>query len=301
MAPNQMKDTLLLIDANSLIHRAYHALPPLTTAEGGPGGALYGLGSILIKVFKERPFKYVSAAFDHPAPTVREGLYEAYKATRPRAADELISQIKESHNLLGAFGIKVLEMPGWEADDIIATLAHRFMSRENFQVVVLSGDLDLLQLVQNDKVVAEVPKKGISNTVIYNEAAVKERFGVPPDLLADFKGLTGDTSDNIPGVPGIGPKTAADLISRYGTLEDLYEELAGLGISNQKLQRKLVDYKSQPLLSKKLAILKIDLPIEIELENLQAHSPLADPKLVRYLENLGFESLVKRIAEHNGV
>ncbi|MBI2012893.1 MAG: DNA polymerase I, partial [Candidatus Colwellbacteria bacterium] len=147
----------------------------------------------------------------------------------------------------------------------------------------------------------EVPKKGISSTVIYNEAAVKERFGVPSDLLADFKGLTGDTSDNIPGVPGIGPKTAADLISRYGTLEDLYEELAGLGISNQKLQRKLVDYKNQALLSKKLAILKIDLPVGVELEDLQTHSPLTDPKPVRYLENLGFESLVKRIAEHNGV
>jgi DNA polymerase-1 len=169
------------------------------------------------------------------------------------------------------------------------------MSRENLQVVVLSGDLDLLQLVQNDKVVVEVPKKGISNTAVYNEAAVKERFGIPPDLLADFKGLTGDTSDNIPGVPGIGPKTSADLISRYGTLEDLYEELAELGISNQKLQRKLGDYKSQALLSKKLAILKIDLPIGIELEDLRIQSPLADPKVADYLKKLGFDSLVNRI------
>lgn len=290
-----MKDTLLLIDANSLIHRAYHALPPLTTAEGGPGGALYGISSILIKVFKERPLRYVAAAFDHPAPTVREGLYDGYKATRPRAADELISQIKESHNLLGTFGIKVIETPGWEADDIMATLAHRFMNRESLQVIVLSGDLDLLQVVQDNKVAVEVPKKGISNTVIYNEAAVKERFGIPPDLLADFKGLTGDTSDNIPGVPGIGPKTAADLISRYGTLENLYEELTEIGISNQKLQRKLVEYKDQALLSKNLATLKFDLPIEIELEDLRIQSPLADPKVADYLKKLGFDSLVNRI------
>ncbi|MDP2650941.1 MAG: 5'-3' exonuclease H3TH domain-containing protein [bacterium] len=297
-----MKDTLLLIDANSLIHRAFHALPPFTTPDGRPSGALYGIASILIKILKERPFEFGVAAFDHPSPTVREGFYAAYKATRPPAADTLISQIKESHKLLTIFGIKTLEHPGWEADDIVATLARRFRDKENLQIIILSGDLDMLQAVEKDYVVVETPKKGISNTVIYNEEAVRERFGVLPANLADFKGLTGDTSDNIPGVPGIGPKTASDLISRYGALENLYEELVEIGISNKKLQQKLLDYKDQALLSKKLATLKTDLPVDAaNLEDLHMDSPLADPNLVRYLENLGFESLVKRITEHNGV
>lgn len=296
-----MRDTLLLIDANSLIHRAFHALPPFTTPDGRPSGALYGLASILIKILKERPFEFGVAAFDHPAPTAREGLYKEYKATRPPAADGLIPQIKESHKLLTAFGIKTLEHAGWEADDIVATLAHRFADEETLQVIILSGDLDMLQAVKKDYVVVETPKKGISNTVVYNEEAVRERFGVLPANFADFKGLTGDTSDNIPGVPGIGPKTASDLISRYGALENFYEELAEIGISNKKLQQKLLDHKDQALLSKKLATLKIDLPMEINLKDIQMKAPLVDPELTRYLESLGFESLVKRIAEHNGV
>ncbi|MBI2594675.1 MAG: hypothetical protein HYW38_00205 [Candidatus Colwellbacteria bacterium] len=296
-----MKDTLLLIDANSLIHRSYHALPPFTTPDGRPSGALYGLASILIKVFKERPSRFGLAAFDHPAPTIREGFYKEYKATRPPTADTLIAQIKESHKLLAAFGIKDLEHAGWEADDILATLAHRFASKEGPQIIILSGDLDMLQVVENDKVVVETPQKGISNTVIYNEAAVKERFGILPDLLADFKGLTGETSDNIPGVPGIGPKTACDLISRYGTLETLYKDLSEIGIGNKRLEQKLLDHKDQALLSKKLATLKKDLPLDIDLENLQIKPPLKDPQLADYLKSLGFESLVKRIEEHKEV
>lgn len=295
MAENQMKDTLLLIDANSLIHRAFHALPPFTTPDGRPSGALYGLASILIKVFKERPAGYGVAAFDHPEKTVREKTYEAYKATRPPTADSLISQLKESHNLLNAFGVRVLEYPGWEADDIVATLARQFADREALHVIIVSGDLDLLQCVENKNVVVEAPVKGISNTTIYDEAAVKERFGVLPKDLTDFKGLTGDTSDNIPGVPGIGPKTAAQLISRYGTLENLYQELAELGIGNKKLEAKLTGYKDKALLSKELATLKTDLPLGIKLGDLQINSPLENPKLTEYLKSLGFESLVKRI------
>ena len=294
-----MKDTLLLIDANSLIHRAFHALPPFTTPDGRPSGALYGLASILIKVFKERPPRFGVAAFDHPAPTIREGLYKEYKATRPPAADTLISQLKESPGLLKVFGMRTLTHAGWEADDIVATLAHRFSDRENLRIIILSGDLDMLQMVDGEKIVVEAPKKGISNTIIYGRDEVKERFGVLPEFLTDFKGLVGDTSDNIPGVPGIGPKTASDLISRYGALEDLYQELAEIGIPNRKLQQKLRDYKDQAFLSKELATLKKDLPLDIEFEDLRITSPLTNPELTGYLENLGFESLVKRIEEHN--
>lgn len=296
-----MKDTLLLIDANSLIHRAFHALPPFTAPQGQPSGALYGLASILIKVFRERRLEYGAAAFDHPAPTIREKIYKAYKATRPALADELISQIEESHHLLETFSIKTLEQPGWEADDVVATLAHRFADKDNLQIIILSGDLDLLQAVQKDYVVVEVPQKGISNTVIYNEEAVKGRFGVLPSQLTDFKGLNGDASDNIPGVPGIGPKTATQLISRYDSLEGLYRDLTEVGMSNQKLYQRLIDYQDQALLGKKLVTLKTDLPLEVRLEDLRINSPLIDPKVVDYLKNLGFESLVKRIENSAGV
>lgn len=296
-----MRDTLLLIDANSLIHRAFHALPPFTTPDGRPSGALYGLASILIKVFKERPSRFCAAAFDHPAPTEREGLYKEYKATRPPAPDTLISQLKESQKLLRAFGVKTLDHPGWEADDIVATLAHRFAKEESLQIIILSGDLDMLQMVEDEKIVVEAPKKGISNTIIYNEEAVRERFGIAPELLTDFKGLVGDTSDNIPGVPGIGPKTASDLISRYGVLENLYDDLSAIGISNKKLQQKLLDYKDQALLSKELATLKKDLPIDINLAETGVKSPLVSPELTDYLKSLGFESLVKRVEGQGGV
>lgn len=289
-----MKETLLLIDANSLIHRAFHALPPLTTADGAPAGALYGLASIIIKVFKERSYRYCVAAFDHPEKTEREKTYEAYKATRPPVADTLISQLQESHNLLNHFGVKTLEHPGWEADDIVATLAHQFAG-EKLQVIILSGDRDLLQCVKNGHVVVEAPVKGISDTLIYDEAAVKERFGVPAQNLTDFKGLTGETSDNIPGVPGVGPKTALDLISRYGTLENLYREVGELGLTNKKLEAKLVEHKEKAMLSKKLATLETDLPLGVTLDELEIHSPLLNPALTAYFQKMGFESLAKRI------
>lgn len=288
-----MKDTLLLIDANSLIHRAFHALPPLTTTDGAPAGALYGLASIIIKVLKERSYGYCAAAFDHPEKTEREKSYGAYKATRPPTADSLISQLQESHNLLKRFGIRVLEHPGWEADDIVATLAEQFANKD-LQVIILSGDRDLLQCVK-DGVVVEAPVRGISNTTIYNETAVKEKFGVPPKSLTDFKGLTGETSDNIPGVPGIGPKTAGELIGRYGTLEDLYKEIEELGLSNKKLEAKLKEHKDKAMLSKKLATLETGLPLGVTLEDLKIRQPFADAKLINYFQSLGFESLAKRV------
>ncbi len=295
-----MKDTLLLIDANSLIYRAFHALPPFTSPHGRPSGALYGLASILIKVFKERPFEYGAAAFDTPEPTVRESTYKAYKATRPPVPPALGPQIQEAHLLLDAFGIKTLEIPGWEADDIVATLAHRFAKEKNLQIIALSGDLDLLQIVRNNKIVVEMPKKGISNTVIYNEEAVEERFGIRPGQLTDFKGLTGDTSDNVPGVPGVGPKTASDLVKRYGTLEKLYKEADEIGMPNEKLRQRLRLHKDQALLSKELVTLNYDLPLGVSLSDLAITRSLTHKEIVDYLSSWGFQSLAKRVAHAPG-
>jgi DNA polymerase-1 len=295
MENEKKKDILLLIDANSLIHRAFHALPPLIAQDGRPSGALYGLASILIKVFNERSPKYVAAAFDRPEPTLRKKEYKEYKSTRPPTHKDLISQIQEAHSLLENFGVMVFEQPGWEADDIVAKLAYINANRENLKIVILSGDLDLLQAAQNNRVFIEVPKKGISETVLYNEKEIEERFGVFSSQLADYKGLVGDKSDNIPGVPGIGPKTASELIRKYKSIENIYKETDGIGMANKKLYETLINYYDQAILSKKLATLDLNVPISIKIEELEIKKLPNNERLIVYLKTLGFESLIKRI------
>ncbi len=292
-----MKDTLLLVDANSLIHRAYHALPPFTSTDGSPTGALYGLSSILIKVLRERPPEYAAAAFDRDEITVRGTEYKEYKGKRPPTAPPLVRQLIRAPEIFSAFGIKTIDYSGWEADDIVATLAECFKDKKGLTVIILSGDADLLQLVRDDKVVVETIKKGISETVIYNEAAVKERFGLTPSLLADFKGLVGDVSDNIPGVPGIGPKTASRLLAEYGSLEKLFEEVRGVGLSDIKLQKKLMAYEGRAYLSKKLATLNKKLPLRITLSDLKI-KPAPREETADYLRKLGFESLATRLLKN---
>ena len=217
--------TLLLIDANSLIHRSFHALPPFTAPNGEPTGALYGLSSIFLKIIKEKKPDYWAAAFDRPEPTFRKEIFKDYKIQRPKAPDELISQIIKARELLGKFGIRFFEQPGFEADDLIAALVKRFEPGKDLKIVILTGDLDTLQLVVDDKVAVETPKKGISETVVYDEKAVRERYSLNPEQLPDYKGLAGDSSDNIPGVLGIGPKTASRLLGEYHSLENLYQNL----------------------------------------------------------------------------
>ncbi len=281
--------TLLLIDANSLIHRAYHALPPLTTPEGEPIGAIYGLASTLIKILKEQKPDYIAAAFDRPEPTFREGLFKDYKAKRPKIDKELVIQLRRAHELFQNFNIPTFEAAGFEADDVIATLVKIFKGRKEFKIVILTGDLDTLQLVYKNKVVVEIPKKGVSETVIYNEEAVKSRYGLKPNQLPDWKGLVGDPSDNIPGVPGVGPKTASRILQEYKNLENLYKRLK----PSDKLGEKLISYKGQVLFSKKLVTLEPRVPLEVEENNLIFTLPQAQ-EIIRYFTYLGFQSLVKR-------
>ncbi|MEX2054118.1 MAG: 5'-3' exonuclease H3TH domain-containing protein [Candidatus Colwellbacteria bacterium] len=291
-----MKEKLLLIDANSLIHRAYHALPPLTGPGNKPTGALYGLTSILIKLFKGGYPTYVAAAFDRPEPTLRDEMYKEYKATRPPTPSPLIEQLKEARILLGHFGVRVVESPGYEADDLIATLATKF-ANTNLQAEIMSGDLDILQVVSKDQIIAQIPKKGISETIIYNEDKVKERFGVPPKTMADYKGLVGDNSDNIPGVAGIGPKSAVDLLERYKNIENIYQNLGEIKKDKPALGEKLELGRESALLSKKLATLITDVALEESLDTLRMGNPLRDQGLWKYLEDLGFKTLVNRVKD----
>ena len=294
MEKSETREKLLLIDANSLIHRSFHALPPFKTPDGHPSGALYGLASVLIKVLRERRPKYIAAAFDRREPTLREKEYGEYKATRAPTQSDLVAQLIEAHNLLGAFGIKTFDLVGFEADDIVATMAKKFAG-EKTQAIILSGDLDTLQVVDGDRIVVEFPQKGISETTIYDEEAVIGRFDLIPQKLADYKGLVGDTSDNIPGVPGIGPKTAVKLIKKHGTLEDMYKDIEEIGMKDEKLRKKLIEFKDQANLSKRLATLETKLDINVSLSDIDITKSFKRENAIAYAQKLGSNTLQSRI------
>ena len=281
---------LLIIDANSLIYRCFHALPPFTDKEGRPTGALYGLASVLIKIFREQMPTHIVAFFDRPEPTFRKEMHKEYKSQRPPAPDELKSQIIEAHNLFENFSVKTFEIPGFEADDLIGTAVEKFKNEPELKIVVLTGDLDALQLIDNGKIIIETFKKGISDTIIYDAEAVKNRFGILPKQIPDYKGLVGDASDNIKGVKGIGPKTASPLIEKYGSLENFLEEG-----QNEKAYKKIFEAQETAKLSKELAIIRRDAPLEIKnLDEIQ-HQGLQKEKINGYFEKLGFKTLINRI------
>ncbi len=281
---------LLLIDANSFIHRAFHALPPFKTPEGKPVGAIYGLASILLRVLESEKPDYVAAAFDTPKKTFRKEMFEEYKAHRPETPDELKNQIVESYVLFEKMGIKTVEKPGFEADDVLGTLAEKFAKTKGVKTAILTGDLDALQMVKDGNTVVLVPQKGVSQMKEYNEDMVKERFGVEPRQLVDYKGLVGDPSDNIPGVPGIGPKTAKDIILKHGTIESLLQKKD----AETPGEEKVIKNKDRALMSKKLAVIDRNVPLDISLENL-AYAPENKTELIEYLGSLGFKSLVSRL------
>jgi DNA polymerase-1 len=278
---------LVLIDANSLIHRCFHALPGLMNKRGEPTGALYGVASILLKIIEREKPDYIAAAFDRPEPTFRKKLTETYKAHRPKAPDELVSQIIKARELFTAFGITFCETPGFEADDIIGTLAEKFGGKTN--VIILTGDLDSLQLVRDGKVVVSTFRKGLSDTVTYNEAGVQKRFLVAPGQMVDYKALVGDISDNISGVPGIGAKGAAKLIQMYGSMDAILSSKNG----SDKLTEKVKQHKTEALLSKKLAAIRLDVPLSVSLLDLLWRG-LPEEKLSKLFEELDFQTLLTR-------
>jgi DNA polymerase-1 len=281
---------LLLIDANSIIHRSFHALPPFTTPEGKPSGAIYGIASILLKLWRDERPDYAAALFDRPEPTFRDEKYAEYKAQRPPAPDELISQIIEAHKLFEAFGIKTFEKPGYEADDLIATLAEKFKTLPEVLVVILTGDRDTLQMVEGDKLVVQTFNKGVSDTTIYNEAAVIEKYGIAPKQMVDYKALVGDSSDNIKGVPGVGPKTALELIKKFGTVKEMYQRID----EDPKLAVRFGAFKKEAELSEMLVTLERHAPIMIP--PIEELAPANDTDAAaKYFEKMGFATLLKRL------
>ncbi len=219
------KKRLILLDSHAILHRGYHALPEFSTSKGEPTGALFGLMSMILSIVESQKPDYIVAAFDLPKPTHRHVAYKDYKSGRAKADDALIDQIKRSKDVFAALGVPVYEHEGFEADDILGTIVELTKKDKNLEIVIASGDMDTLQLVSGNRVRVYTLKKGIKDTIMYDEGAVRERFGFGPELLADYKGLRGDPSDNIVGIKGIGEKTATTLITTFGSIEDMYTAL----------------------------------------------------------------------------
>jgi len=252
---------LILIDAHSLIYRAFFALPPMSTSDGQVTNAVYGFTSMLAIVLASRP-EYAMAAFDVGAPTWRSEEYKEYKAGRRAMPDDLRPQLEMVRDVLRSFSIPIYGVAGFEADDVIGTLS-RVAEERGLSVTIVSGDLDCLQLV-TDSVEALVPRRGITDTFAYGPEQVRQRYGFEPVRLIDFKALRGDTSDNIPGVPGIGDKTAAKLVQDFGTIENLLEKVDEL--PEGRLKTSLKSHEDQLRLGKRMVTIVRDVPVELELE-----------------------------------
>lgn len=289
----------VLIDANALIHRAFHALPPLKSPKGQVTNAAYGFTSILFRAIKDIEPDYIAAAFDLPGPTFRHDAYEKYKSHRIKAPQELYGQIPITKEVLSALGIPSYELEGYEADDLIGALTDKFKKEKDLKVIIVTGDLDTLQLVDGNKVVVYTLKKGITDTTEYNEENVIKRYGLKPEQMPDFKGLKGDPSDNIPGVPGIGDKTAAALLKEFGNLENLYKEIKKEGGENAKISKSLIDklleYEEQAFFSKELGVIVKDLKIDVDLKKIDWKRNYDKEKLESIFKELGFSSLISRI------
>lgn len=284
---------LLIIDGHSLLYRAFHALPPLSNSKGQMTNAVYGFLLILFKAIKDLEANYVVACFDTKKPTFRHEQFEEYKAGRAPMPDGIRSQMPIMKEVLEAMNVPIFEKEGFEADDLVATIATQ--NQDKVKVFILSGDLDNLQLV-NENIKLYTMGKGIKETLIYDEARVLERFGVRPNQMNEFKALTGDNSDNIPGVPGIGKTTAADLIQRFGSIEHLYEELAtDTAVLKPKIKQALKDNKEKAFLSLQLVDTDKNVPMDFNLDAC-AFGSFDKQKVAQVFASLNFTTLMDRLS-----
>ncbi|QZY56578.1 DNA polymerase I [Crassaminicella profunda] len=281
---------IIIIDGNSLINRTFYALPDLTTKEGIHTNAVYGFVNVLYRIFEDYSPEYITVAFDKKAPTFRHKEYDDYKAGRKKMPSELAQQMPIVKEVLDAFKIHRVEIEGFEADDLIGTIA-KFCENENVYPFIITGDRDALQLA-SDKTKVLITKKGISELEEYSEKEVLEKYGVTPKEFIDLKGLMGDKSDNIPGVPGIGEKTGAKLIKEFKSIENLLNNIDK--VSRSKLREKLEEYREQAVLSKRLATIITDVPVEMSLEEFKMEKPDIE-KLWSLFKRLEFRKLMEKI------
>jgi DNA polymerase-1 len=280
---------LVLIDGNAIMHRGYHALPPLTTKRGEPINAVYGLVSMLLRVIQDLKPTHIAVAFDRKEPTFRHKEFKAYQAQRPPTEKALSGQFEKAKDVLYAIGIPVYEKAGFEADDIIGTLA-RESEKDLDEIVIVTGDKDILQLV-TDKTKVYLPKRGLSDAQLMGEAEVVEKLEVTPKQIVDYKALVGDPSDNYPGVRGIGPKTAVSLLSKFKSKDDIYKNLDKVG---KLVQERLVKGKKDASLSYGLAKIVSNVEFEHDLDSAKAWRVDSDNVLNLFSE-FGFRTLTKRV------
>ncbi|CAG7840185.1 DNA polymerase I [Clostridium haemolyticum] len=285
------KERLLILDGHSLMYRAFFALPPLTNKEGIHTNAIYGFIKMLLKMKEEIKPNYIVIAFDKKAPTFRHKEYEDYKAGREKMPSELNEQFPIVKDILNKLAINIFEIDGFEADDLIGTLS-QFAEGKGIEVYIVTGDKDALQLA-TDNVKIVINKKGMSEKEIYDRNRMIEEYEVTPTQFIDVKGLMGDKSDNIPGVPGIGTKTAFKLIKEYGSIENVLENIEN--ISGKKMKQNLIEYREQAIFSKKLATICKNVPIEIDLEEIKSKENYDIEGVRQLFESLGFKTLIKNI------
>lgn len=306
---------LLIIDGNAIVHRAFHALPPLTDKNGELVNAVYGFFSMLLKVIEDVKPTNIIVCFDRPKPTFRKTLYAGYQANRPQMADGLSGQFAVLYQALEKAHITMFGVEGYEADDVIGTLAtqaarintnitnikyqmsNKEPEKEKFEIgnlkleiIILSGDRDLLQLV-NPQVKILMPITGITKMILHDEKSVEEKYGIKPSQFIDYKALIGDASDGYPGVSGIGPKTAASLLKKFGSFENLYGRLGEVPL---KIGEKLATDAEQAALAKKLATIVTDVPVHLDLEACSM-ALVTKEDFYEAWNDLGFASLRKRL------
>jgi len=289
------KPRLVLFDGNALVHRAFHALPPLTVSKSGEMvGAVYGFALMLLKVINELKPTHYAIAFDKAAPTFRHQLFDQYKAQRPKTPDELVNQLGRVRQLVEAFHIPIFELDDYEADDVLGTLSHQ-ASDQDIDTIIVTGDADAMQLVSpRVKVLYPRPRGSFSDTMLYDEAAVSQKYGVEPEQVADFKGLVGDPSDNIPGVPQIGPVAATKLLNQFGSIDQIYAHIDE--VTPPKLQTLLRENEAIARQSKELTTIVTQTPVTLNLDDCQT-SNYDRQQVTELFRELEFSSLLPKLPE----
>ncbi len=311
--PPKQKEKLVLLDAHAIIHRAYHAIPDFATSKGEPTGALYGLTLMILKIASDLKPDHIVACYDLPKPTYRHEVYEGYKAGRAKTDDDLVEQLEKSKQICEILNIPMYSKEGFEADDMLGTIVEKIGKNPSntsgqVDIIIASGDMDTMQLVRdadknNGSVEVYTLKKGIKETILYNEEAVKERFGFEPELLIDFKGLRGDPSDNIIGIVGIGEKSATDLIKNFGNIENIYKvlkkdpkKLEEKGIKKRIIEL-LKEGEEEAKFSKMLATIRRDAPIDFVLPDKQWKDGLDLKKAEELFAKLEFRNMGSRLRD----
>ncbi|HKZ35696.1 MAG TPA: 5'-3' exonuclease H3TH domain-containing protein [Patescibacteria group bacterium] len=287
-----MSKKLVLVDGHAVVFRAYYAFPAtLTTRSGEQINAVYGFASILLNVLRDLKPTHVAVAFDLDKPTFRHLEYVDYKAQRPEVDVELTDQLERVRQVVTALNIPIFQVEGFEADDVIGTLGKQAQAKK-IDTVIVTGDQDAMQLV-NGHIKVYVPARGLKPAKIYGEAEVKERYGLTPKQIIDLKALSGDVSDNIPGIHGVGPKTATKLLQEYNDVDGIYKKIEKITGS---LKQKLVDGYEEAERGKKLATIVLDVPITLDLKACELKN-YDKRKVMDLFEELGFKSLYKRLPD----